>query len=174
MNPKVYLAGPISHTTWKGATDWRMAVREELAKYGIEGIDPMRGKADLRELLGRKHFDTVYGQAAQAYENYDNPMASAKAILNRDRWDVYNADVILVNFLGAKKVSIGTVMEIAWANALGKLVIVAMEDDNVHAHGMLIHCMGIICDTLEEAVAATKIALSKHYAEMQDMSEDDN
>jgi hypothetical protein len=36
--------------------------------------------------------------------------------MTRDRFDATRCDVLLVNLLGAERVSIGTMMEVAWAD----------------------------------------------------------
>ena len=38
-----------------------------------------------------------------------------KGIVTRDRWDVAKADVVLMNLVGATQVSIGTMVELGWA-----------------------------------------------------------
>lgn len=68
--------------------------------------------------------------------------------------------MILVNFLGAKKVSIGSVMEITWADAWRKPIIIVMEKDNVHAHAMIKEVAGFIVSDLDEAIAIAIAVLS--------------
>jgi hypothetical protein len=115
----------------------------------------MRGKDFLNQVVhGNIKFDTMVesDKRNQKYKNLDHPLITAHGITKRDRWDVFSSDLILVNFVGAKKVSIGTVMEIAWADALNKYTIIAMEDDNIHQHGMVIESVGIVVPTFEEAL----------------------
>lgn len=97
-NLLVYLAGPITGLTWGESTDWR-----EYVKNYISTLSPLRGKQRLREIAGNIPI-------MDSYE--DHPLTTAKGINTRDYNDVKRADAIFVNFLGAKKVSIGTVMEI--------------------------------------------------------------
>lgn len=139
---KVYLAGPITGLTYKGCTDWRTEAKQHLKDHNIDGYDPMRGKAYLSK----------EEQVADLYT--DHTMSSINGINVRDFNDCKTSDAIIVNLLGAKKVSIGTVMEIAWARAFQKPVIIAMERDNIHDHGMLTFG-NIIVPSLEEAVYAT-------------------
>jgi hypothetical protein len=56
------------------------------------------------------------------------PFATSRGVMTRDFFDCNRADVVLVNFVGAKTVSIGTVMEIAWAYQKHTPVVVAMDD----------------------------------------------
>lgn len=139
---KVYLAGPITGLTYDGATEWRDKVKEELWKYDVKGLSPMRGKAYL----------SAEDKIADSYS--DKTMSSITAINLRDRNDVKTSDAILVNLLGAKTVSIGTVMEIAWAIAYDIPCVIVMEKTgNIHEHGMLTF-RHIIVDNLNEGVKA--------------------
>jgi nucleoside 2-deoxyribosyltransferase len=146
MLRRVYLAGPISGCDYNTATDWREQVTEDLAKYGIQGMSPMRCKSYLKDLadLGVEDVHKM------------NATSTARGIMTRDRYDCTNCDVLLVNFLGAKRISVGTVMEIAWADLCRTPTIVAMEKDNIHRHAMVDEAVGFRVDTLEEAVEITK------------------
>lgn len=146
----VYLAGPITGCSFNGCTDWRNEVIERLARWGIHGLSPMRAKDYLRNETA------IVG----SYE--DKVMSCQRGIMTRDRFDTMRCDVLLVNFLGAKKVSIGTVMEIAWADSQRIPIICAIEDthipalrdspDNVHDHPMIREAIGFRVPTLGEAV----------------------
>jgi hypothetical protein len=81
------------------------------------------------------------------------------------------ADVLLVNLLGAERVSIGTVMEIAWADAVRVPVVLVMEPSaeentglvpskgNVHEHAMIRECVGFRVQTLDEGLNVVKAIL---------------
>lgn len=142
---KVYLAGPISGLTYDGATSWRDDIVKQLWERNVEGLTPMRGKA----FLGKAT------KIADHYkeEDYDDVSGTVAAINIRDHNDVYTCDALLVNLLGTKSVSIGTVMEIAWARAYNKPVVLVIEKDgtNLHEHSMLTY--GVLrVPTLEEGV----------------------
>src|SRR6476620_1152916 len=145
----VYLAGPITGTTYEGCTEWREQVKE-MVDSDILTLSPMRGKQYLLER-------TKGGVIADSYS--DTIMSCEKGINCRDFNDVQRADALLVNFLGSKKVSIGTVMEIAWARAFNKPVVCIMEEDNIHNHSMLIYACGYITDNLEEGVVLLEALL---------------
>src|SRR5688572_21568512 len=104
----VYLAGPITGLSFDGATDWRGHAQGVLLDRGIRGVSPMRAKEYLKSEKSLK---------AAGYSQPDMPLSSAKGITTRDRWDCTNADVVLVNLVGAERVSIGTMMELAWADS---------------------------------------------------------
>ncbi len=138
---KVYLAGPISGYSYKEVNDWREYVKEHLDDVGISAYSPMRGKVYL-------------SKEEEIQDSYSNhTMSSIDAINIRDYNDVKTSDAILVNFLDSKKVSIGTVMEIAWARAFQIPVVIVMEKDNLHKHGMLTYNT-ILADTLDEGMRA--------------------
>lgn len=124
--------------------------RSYVEPTGIVGYSPLRAKD---YLLDRG----VLSGHPDAYA--DQVLSSAKGILSRDRWDVATCDAMLVNFIGAEKISVGTVMEIAYADAYRKPVIVAMEQDNIHHHAMLDQSVGWIADDLDFAIDLTKAIL---------------
>lgn len=146
MLRRVYLAGPISGCDYNTATDWREETAIELAKYGIQGMSPMRCKSYLSDLadLGVEDVHEM------------NVCSTPRGIMTRDRYDCTNCDVLLVNFLGAERVSIGTVMEIAWADLCRTPIVVAMEEDNIHKHAMVNEAIGFQTPTLAEAVEIVK------------------
>lgn len=144
---KVYLAGPITDTSYDECTEWRKATKKTLKFLGINGYDPMRGKAYLSK----------EDKIADSYE--DHTMSSIVGINVRDYNDCKTADALLVNLLGAKKVSIGTVMEIAWARAFQIPIILVMEKGNIHDHGMLTYG-NIIVASLDEGISAVSQLLN--------------
>ncbi len=140
---KVYLAGPITGISWGEATDWREGVADKLAEYDIEGFSPLRGKEYLAHEI---KIDPWY---------VDRPMSNPKGLVTRDRYDVSSSHIVIANFLGAKTVSIGTCMEIAWADAERIPVITVMEKDNIHVHAFIQELSGYIVPDLDEAVNIT-------------------
>lgn len=146
----VYLAGPITGLTYDGAEDWRAFAKAELGKFGIHGLSPLRAKDYLRH---------VEGNLTATCEGYGdlNCLSSPRGIMTRDRFDATRCDVLLVNLLGAKAVSIGTVMEMAWADACRTPIVVAMEKiGNPHEHAMVNEAIGFRLETLEEALHVVK------------------
>ena len=159
MSNYVYLAGPITGLTFGECTDWRDQVRDAVPDF-IQTVSPMRGKQRLKEIAENLPI-------LDSYE--DNPLTSSKGINMRDYNDVKRSSVIFVNFLGAKRVSIGTVIEIAWAFQMQKPVICVMEPDNIHQHSMLNHACGYIVPTLEAGIQLliSTIADDKQIAEIE-------
>lgn len=155
MKKRIYLAGPITGQTYEGA---RFSWRQEFAKQWTAGAhslvadvySPMRGKDFL---LGTREIQGHPGA-------YKNPMAETRGILARDREDVARADLIVAHFLGAPKVSIGTMVEFGWADAYRRPVISIIEAGNMHQHEFVIGLSSYVVDNLEEAVAIAAAVLT--------------
>jgi|YelNatPaOPRAMG01_1025707.scaffolds.fasta_scaffold41937_2 hypothetical protein len=143
----LYCAGPITGLSYGESVDWREYVASKLPPY-IKAVSPMRGK---KYLANEKNIKNSYEE---------HPLSSQKGITCRDRMDVMRCDMILVNFLGATKVSIGSVMEIAWADAWRKPIIVVMEKDNVHSHAMIQEVSCFIVSDLDKAIEIAIAVLS--------------
>lgn len=146
--PTVYLAGPITGLEYDSAQDWRSQVVDELQVAGIDAFSPLRAKEYLR----------TQGALEDQYLDL-HPLSSARGIMTRDRYDCTNRDMLFVNLLGAQRVSIGTVMEVAWADLARKPIVLVMEEDNVHRHAMLTEAVGFEVRTLDEAILITKAIL---------------
>ncbi len=142
---KVYLAGSITGISKGSATGWREYAKSKLDDVEIKSYSPMRGTSYSNNINGL----TVEEMAIYQGRNMD----SLVGINVRDFNDVKTADALLVNLHGAQKVSIGTVMEIAWARAFQIPVVMIMELGNVHYHGMLTFG-NIIVPDLDEGIAA--------------------
>ncbi len=148
MNPLVYLAGPITGCTYEGAADWREQVKEALKDKPVTALNPLRGKFFLK---GEESIGNDYAEL----------LGCSRGIMTRDHWDATRCTVLLVNFLGAQRVSIGTVMEIAWAWENRIPVIVIMEPKgNPHEHAMIREATGFRVETLEQALGVVKSLLN--------------
>ena len=145
MRYLVYLAGQITGLTYEGATDWRDWAAEKLDSDKIETLSPMRGKSFLKD-AGILHSGT-----------YVPAVSTAKGIMRRDFYDCTRADCVLVNLLGAQKVSIGTMMELGFAYARQIPVVLVMEPGgNPHQHVMVEQAAAYIVPTLGEGVELVK------------------
>ena len=142
----VYLAGPITGCDYKGATNWRLYAKQKLAEAGIIGVDPMRAK------------DYLAHEACLG-NNYSTPLSCPRGIMTRDHWDCLRCDLILVNFNDAVKISIGTVMEIAWAWDHNIPVICVMQEGNPHDHAMITEAIGFRAYDLDEGLLIAKAIL---------------
>ena len=157
---KVYLAGPITGLSYDDARyGWRGDFAATLKDLGddlridtshIHLFSPMRGKDHL------SHLDEISGSDGE----YDNFISRGPAIVGRDRHDVKNAELVVFNFLGADAASVGSCIEIGWADAWQKASILVMEEDardlgNPHAHLMVESIINYRVKDLREAAFAT-------------------
>lgn len=173
---KVYLSGPITGLTYSDSIGWTDYARDSLAvnhyfhnklvshQYYLEliardeGINLRSVSTSIegyRPLRGKKHLDTNKPLPASLHGKHG--LVTNKAIVSRDSYDVRTCDVMLVNLLGAKEKSIGTVSEIAWAWLLGKPIVLVMEDSgNCHEHGFILEMCGHQTTDLDEGIAIVK------------------
>lgn len=142
----VYLAGPITGLTYEGATDWRKSFVDVVTSHNpaINCMSPMRAKHHL-EAIGE-----IPATGNGAY----GAMSGGPAIVARDYADTVSSDIIVVNLLGAKRVSIGTMFEIAWAYSQHIPVVLVIEDGlvNLHSHSMLFNMVGYRVNNLNDAI----------------------
>jgi nucleoside 2-deoxyribosyltransferase len=144
VNHKVYLAGPISGLDYEGCTDWRDEAIRKLAAVGIVGASPMRAKHALKNV----------GILPPVTTGIKNPLATHKGIMSRDHHDTITADALLINLKGATRVSIGTMMELAWAydHHIPTVVIIEADGSNLHEHGMVDEAIKFRAESLDEAL----------------------
>lgn len=153
MRFKVYLAGPISNCSYNECTDWRDEVNDNLPPE-IVGMSPMRGKTYLEaveKIAVHTEKENELNTNSKVY-HLRKILSSSRGIITRDYNDCTTADALIVYLLGATKVSIGTMMEIAWAYAMRIPVIAIMEPDNIHDHPMVNECIGYRCTSIADAV----------------------
>lgn len=152
MKHYIYLAGPISGLTFGEATDWRTDASVEIARAlpHVVALSPLRNK-------------TYFDRQHTMEDSYEQLLFSnQRAITVRDRFDCLRSDAILMNLLGAKKVSIGSMIELGWANEIKKPIVVVMEDDNIHNHAMVREIASWIVPTLDQGLEVIK-GLFTHF-----------
>jgi len=94
---KIYLGGPIMDLTKKQASKWREKTKKHFSFYpGFKCLDPIR-----------RNFR-------------DEELASRNEIVQLDKADIIDADILLVN---ATKPSWGTAMEVMFAYSKHKIII---------------------------------------------------
>jgi len=165
----VYAAGPIRGATYDEAEGWREKAARWLAPYDIHVVSPMRGK-DYLKTVGLLGGPSGTGGAPESV------VANEKAIFRRDRWDVERSDLVLANFeetpvfpnlsLGGNEVqisSLGTAMEIAWADAFRVPVVAVIPKGNVHDHPLIRHGCMMVVETLDEALTWIPVMLGAAY-----------
>lgn len=141
----VYLAGPITGYSYGEVTDWRAYVAERLDS-SIEALSPMRHKEYLL------HETSIE-------DTYESLMSTQKAITVRDKFDTTRADVVIANLMGATRVSIGTMIELGWADDNDIPIITVMESGNMHDHAMVREVSGWVVDNLDEAIRVANTIL---------------
>jgi nucleoside 2-deoxyribosyltransferase len=145
----VYVAGLISGYPYEEVFKYFDNTSKILSALGYEVLSPLNGKTRLRTEIKLK---------ASGYEN--DPISNNHAIMRRDMWMVHKADFIFCNLSNAASVSIGSMMELAWAYRAGKQVIVIMEKDNIHRHAFVLEAATIVFESLEDGLQYMRQFLS--------------
>ncbi len=141
----VYLAGKISGVPYADIVDWREEAHLALADVGIQTLSPMRGKEFLE--------GTVF-----THDDYHTHlMTEPSAIVARDRWDVMNCDLMLVNLNCAPTMGRQTCVEFGWADAWRKPII--MVDKIGIAHALFVELAGFKVQHLDEGLEVCKSIL---------------
>lgn len=152
FHASVYLAGPITGLTYGEGQSWRDFVTADLAAAGIKGLSPLRAKDYLASLGALSGHGKEYAHMGV--------LSTPRAVMTRDRFDATRCDVLFVNLLGAKSVSIGTVMEIAMADIVRTPIVCAIEPTgNPHEHMMISEAIGFRVSSIEEALHVVKAVL---------------
>lgn len=134
----VYLSGPMGGCTFKEMTDWRTYATKRLNSDTVKCIAPTRS----------------FGEGIV-------PKETNKWINRRDYFDCVRSQCLLVNFQGMKELSIGTIMEIAWAYQKQIHIVCVCEPGGPQNHPMLEDSITHVVDTMDEGIAAVKELLSE-------------
>lgn len=147
----VYLSGPITGETYQAARfGWRKYVAERMSP-GIKVLSPMRHEGHLAEMAGALEKDYP-----------EHFFSQPRVLVEKDHLDIQRSDIMLVNLLGATRVSIGTMVEIGIAMALGRKIIVVMaKDDKFHNHPFVTEPASLVLDNLDDAIMAINSLLSE-------------
>lgn len=147
---KIYLAGPITGKSYDEVVSMYREKTKVLSGLGYDVLCPMTGKEYLRNEVEFK---------AHGFDQ--SPISTNHAIFERDKWMVERADIILADLSNSgNRVSIGAVMELAWASITGTHSIVILPEDNIHQHAFVLEAGDIIFETLEDAMKYLKILVS--------------
>lgn len=120
---KMYAAGPIEGCTLEQANGWRQQLKTDF-RCEIENnqlciLDPMHGKEDIVEpgkVIIPENYLTKYKMIAA--------VTGPTAIFRRDISMIDLSDIIYANFAHANTVSKGTMFELGYGFAKGKILIV--------------------------------------------------
>jgi nucleoside 2-deoxyribosyltransferase len=134
---KVYLAGPIHHATKSERDEWRFEAQARLESLGHTVWLPLEMVEYCRE-MGLP----------------DDINLHCHIITVRDRWFSTKADVLLVNFDsgGVQVPSIGTCIELGWANASQTHIVGIISETNVHNHPMIDALLDFRVNNLEDGL----------------------
>ena len=134
MKRFVYLAGPVLGQSEAEANDWRRIFARSLEEHGIVGISPLR-------------CEPIHGPVySPGYP--DERFGTPRAIMSKNFFDVQTADVTLA-YLPTP--SWGTMCELSWAKALGKMTILVSDNPTILSHPVLIAQAGWVLNSLSEA-----------------------
>lgn len=135
---KVYLVGPITGYSFDVVTKWR---KEFCANppQDMVGIDPLRRRPELAT-------STVI-----AGEYPTHRLMSKDGILAQNKFDVMRSNATLANFIGADRLSLGSVIELAWAFYAWKHIVVVMGKENPHDYPCVRSCANVVVETMDEA-----------------------
>jgi nucleoside 2-deoxyribosyltransferase len=137
----VYLCGPITGLTAEEAGLWRRVASDGFAAYGIGTFDPM--SVEEHKIDGVISGEAVY--------DHMGPLMTGGGIYYRDKAWVHASDLVLANFQGAQRVSIGSVKELGWAEAWNKPVVI-IPDSVYHKHLFMQRGVVAECKDIDEAV----------------------
>ena len=153
MSKYVYLAGPISGCSYNGCTEWRDGATAVLRQNGIIGLSPMRAKDYLAGLESISSDGKDYAHMSV--------LSLPRGVTTRDRYDTQRSNVVLMNLLGTTKVSIGSMIELGWADSARVPVVLVMEESgNVHEHMMVSEVIGYRVTTIQDAIHVCKSILT--------------
>ena len=149
----IYVAGSISGMSYEEAQDYFKTTSHILTNMGYDVLSPMIGKTHLRTEIKLREKD------------YTHPVSTNHAIFGRDKWMVEQSDIVLCNLSNSgDRVSIGSMMELAWASMLNKHVIVIMQKDNIHRHAFVLEAADIVFTSLNEGLEYLSNLNSGSYA----------
>lgn len=155
----VYLSGPITGLDYSQARyGWRVTLAN-LFEPGIKVLSPMRHEGHLAEMQ-----EPMSVEALKAFEKENHHLFSHhKMIVAKDELDIEQCDIMVVNLLGAKEVSQGTVYEMGYARGVRKPTIVIMEADgsNLHKSPFITETPIKVVSTLEDAAKIVNSLLSE-------------
>ena len=123
----IYLAGNINGLTYSQATGWREDYEDFLYQHGYRTLNPLRGTNYMKKILNKN----------EKIDDCDERIVKIPhtIILERDLLDIELSEVILANMEHTnKKPSYGLLVELGYALARQKSVIIMNAPDLVRMH----------------------------------------
>ena len=149
----VYLAGPILGCTQSEANDWRHYVSATLAPHGVTGVSPLRCEPIIGERYGNGGTDPCFG--------------TARAIASKNYLDVQSCALTLAYMPKTARLSLGTLIELAWAHSLRKPTILVTDDPLLTDHPVVQACAGWVLRDLDSAIEVIVGVLSVYSKEVK-------
>lgn len=140
MTDKVYMAGPVDNVVDKGY-NWRYKLQQEYPH--IKWRDPLYKYNEHPSNLNIQFSDERF---------YDDRGVSSAWIVDNDKHSIRNCGVLLVNTDDV--VSVGTPMEMLYANILDIPVVTCYQGDNLSP--WMYHHSTLLFDELDNSVNAAK------------------
>lgn len=138
MTQFVYLSGPMGGCTFEEMTEWRTYAANKLDSKTLKCLLPTR-----------------------SFTKESTPKETDKWVNRRDYFDCVRAQALLVNFQGMKTLSIGTIMEIAWAYQKQIHIVAVCDPEGPQNHPMVKDSLTHEVYNMDEGIAAVKELLSE-------------
>lgn len=139
----IYLAGPMTGLSWEKTLAWREHVEVELGR-DWKILSPARPQQDQ---------DRTKVLKLQTQENNElNLWDTATGVVASDTFLIDQSDWVLANFLGAEKISVGTVWELGYAYHARKKIIVLMSKEDIHNHPFTRRGVDMFTDDIEQVI----------------------
>ncbi|KKK60979.1 hypothetical protein LCGC14_3018960, partial [marine sediment metagenome] len=94
-----------------------------------------------------------------------HPFETDKGITTRDRSDIQACDILLVNAIGITVTSVGTAIELGWADAFRKPIVMVLpkKEQPTHPfnHGMVREITGYTVENLDEGLYICQVILQR-------------
>lgn len=143
-NARIYLAGPILGWNHGEANLWRQDVAAKLAKFGMVGVNPLRGEEYAK--------DFVHDCGHVSESKY----RSALGIAIKNRLDVKACDgtiAVLPDVRNSPNPSYGTWLEIGWAIDQEKPLVIVTDDPIVKSHPLVRAMVPWVVEDVDTAVS---------------------
>lgn len=140
----VYLGGPMTGVDPVERERWRKESALFYAPYDIAVLSPSRTQPSISNVV------ITPGE-------YSDPLCTDAAIVDQDFNDMRLADLLLYNFIGATKVSIGSCAEIGghYLADLHSPLIMALDKGNPHDHPFIRRAATIVVPDYRQALKAS-------------------
>jgi nucleoside 2-deoxyribosyltransferase len=152
MDFSVYLAGPMTGLTFEQMIGWRKTATKRLRKAGWTVLSPIVGQLTGKNAQPKGTINMDSARSGPGQEERRPIGRVSSAFVTQDRLYVKKVDVVLAHLLDAPNVSIGTVWEMAWADALDKQLVTVVTPGSVHDHAFVRRRSNVFVPTLEEAL----------------------